>query len=73
MKEKPVDGLLTTADVIAMTIKKVYGKKVTFNTDEVDFLEYAFLYFSEHPEVMNVLKDFVDGARKGEIQPVNIQ
>lgn len=73
MEEKSGDSILTAAEAIAMMIKATSGNRITFDKNEADFLEFAFLYFSEHPEVMDALQEFVRANMEGEIQPVNIQ
>ena len=73
MEEKSADRILTTAEVIAMSIEATSGNRITFDEDEADFLEFAFNYFSENPEVMDALQLLVGGVMKGEIKPVNIQ
>lgn len=71
--DEAADSIFTTAEVIAMSIKATSGNLITFDEDESAFLEFAFNYFSENPEVMYALQLLVDGVAKGEIAPVNIQ
>ncbi|CDQ10495.1 protein of unknown function [Acidithiobacillus ferrivorans] len=71
--EQRSDDILTTAEVLAIMIQAKTGNPITFDESEEDFLEAAFLYFSERPEIIDALHDLVGGAIAREIQPVKVQ
>lgn len=71
--EQRSDDILTIAEVLAIMIQVKTGNPITFDESEEDFLEAAFLYFSERPEIIDALRDLIGGALEGEILPVTVQ